>query len=996
MGKKKSDIYVCFQILPYKNKANKSIFQCKFCDRQYLQNATKMESHIITQCQKVPAAIRASYTTKPGNGGGTGSATLTGLNLSLMNKHDDLDLNDLIRDYSDSSASEAPEQMVVNVSVPAMLRIGKNAAGSSGGSSGSGRGSSNNHSPSGLTMSHGRSIQPPKSSPPAFTSLGYPSAQSLISDFNQRSMQIRAYSQLVGAGLNSMNNNNNNSNGGTNRKRARIDNQTSSNTSSNNNNNNNSINNNNYYALGGAGNPHKILIKPSHGVPAAKLPNLGNSRSNNNHSSNSNSVSATSATLSANNSAGNTAILNNRKVKPPVHVSGATITKNANLNNNNIINSSGLKEKLSREETVEIWRLLARAIYSSDVPITMLDNEHWTNVFHRIQPSLTLPSTSVLSNALVDQEYSRIGQDLEEKVEKSHFSVLECISVPGNRLNEITLVFFLTCDDSPNPYLYKTHRITDGEGYTKDILSKVIEDTILDIGLTKVVAFMSDLTPEMEGTWEILRDKFPGLLTFGCVIHGLNSILDKILTLSEVSKMLDVVKKLFTKIEKSPELKSIIEEALKGKYESPFSSEDESISNGPINSSSSSGSSNSVIFSKWKLVGKLMSQLISEKAVYQQLVGNQEAKKNLDGASSDSPGKSDRSLSNHLGSESFWTSLQSINSITVPCLQWIDSMKPNRDCSLCEVPEVFKELMTLLKTHLRNFPVDDTTKQSVQRYFLQVQRKCVNEIHFTASLLSPNQKLRGVLTEDEEAQGMEFLTYFCDSRGYHAGSILRELADYKGMSGMFATEKLWKLGQTLDVPSWWKMVQGESALSNIAISLARVVPSCSIAETNLIKANYGELIDAEKTERLAFIKYNLQMPNKPKLPKKSVVIPQPEVPKEVIPPPVVPAKIEKLRIKIPRKESTESPAIDLSARLSGCSQVSDEEEEEDDASDSDDEESSSVANSVAHNSDAARKNTEQSPPRKPDDDQTSDAEDGSTKDDSSSDSDDSSSDDQSD
>lgn len=107
----------------------------------------------------------------------------------------------------------------------------------------------------------------------------------------------------------------------------------------------------------------------------------------------------------------------------------------------------------------------------------------------------------------------------------------------------------------------------------------------------------------------------------------------------------------------------------------------------------------------------------------------------------------------------FFNSLYSLYSITVPCLQWIDSLKPDRDCSLSEVPEVFKELKTLLQTHVRNFPVDDTTKQSVQKHFLQVQRKCVNEIHFTASLLHPSQKLRGVLTEDEEAQGMEFLTY---------------------------------------------------------------------------------------------------------------------------------------------------------------------------------------------------------------------------------------------
>lgn len=504
-------------------------------------------------------------------------------------------------------------------------------------------------------------------------------------------------------------------------------------------------------------------------------------------------------------------------------------------------------------------------------------------------------------------------------------------------------MFFLNCDDSPNPFLYKTHCISEPEGYTKDNLSKLIEDIVLDIGLNKVVAFMSDLSPEMEGTWEILRDKFPGLLTFGCVIHGLNSILDKILTLPEIGRMIDVIKKLYNKIEKSHELKRLVEDALGKKHKSPYddlpleSGGADEGSAGPVsnhskdlNSSSSSSSlkangnhipnnggigskANSCssanyyatkLLTKWKLVGKLTSQLISEKAVYQQIMGNPESKRVVDGLSSDSPGgKSDRSLSNHLSSESFWTSLVSIDSIIVPCLEWIEALKPDRDCSLSQVPEVFKELKLLLQSHVRNFPVDDTTKQSVQKHFLGVQRKCVNEIHFTASLLNPNQKLRGVLTDDEEAQGMEFLTYFCDSRGYHAGSILRELADYKSMNGAFDTEKLWQLGQTLAVPSWWKMVQGDSALSNIAISLARVVPSCSIPE-GTTGGNKGKALgdgrEQEKREKLAFIQYNLVKPNKAKLPKTRVAIaqmqqqqqqkqevikPKEEKKKEVVPPP---------------------------------------------------------------------------------------------------------------
>lgn len=54
--------------------------------------------------------------------------------------------------------------------------------------------------------------------------------------------------------------------------------------------------------------------------------------------------------------------------------------------------------------------------------------------FPGLQPTLTLPTSSILSNELLDQEYTRISQDIEEKVEKSHFSVLECVTVPGTRM----------------------------------------------------------------------------------------------------------------------------------------------------------------------------------------------------------------------------------------------------------------------------------------------------------------------------------------------------------------------------------------------------------------------------------------------------------------------------------------------------------------------------------------------------------------------------------
>lgn len=54
--------------------------------------------------------------------------------------------------------------------------------------------------------------------------------------------------------------------------------------------------------------------------------------------------------------------------------------------------------------------------------------------------------------------------------------------------------------------------------YMSTILSNVIEE----VGLEKFIALVKDNAANMKATWRIIREKYPNIMTYGCVAHGLN------------------------------------------------------------------------------------------------------------------------------------------------------------------------------------------------------------------------------------------------------------------------------------------------------------------------------------------------------------------------------------------------------------------------------------------------------------------------------------------
>lgn len=69
---------------------------------------------------------------------------------------------------------------------------------------------------------------------------------------------------------------------------------------------------------------------------------------------------------------------------------------------------------------------MARAIYASDTPLSIVESPYWQELFKKIRPSLNLPSRYMLSNPLLQAEYDRIDATVKLKVVEANSLGMQC------------------------------------------------------------------------------------------------------------------------------------------------------------------------------------------------------------------------------------------------------------------------------------------------------------------------------------------------------------------------------------------------------------------------------------------------------------------------------------------------------------------------------------------------------------------------------------------
>ncbi|KAL0901935.1 hypothetical protein ABMA27_007080 [Loxostege sticticalis] len=130
---------------------------------------------------------------------------------------------------------------------------------------------------------------------------------------------------------------------------------------------------------------------------------------------------------------------------------------------------------------------LARAIYASGVPLSLLESEYWQAVFKIFDPSYTVPSRHLLSNHLLEAEYTRVKKEIECKLAKAVALGLTCDGWT-NIVGKGVINFMIT---TPKPIFYKAI-YPESEKEIALFLSEKIINTLLEIGPAKFVAVITD------------------------------------------------------------------------------------------------------------------------------------------------------------------------------------------------------------------------------------------------------------------------------------------------------------------------------------------------------------------------------------------------------------------------------------------------------------------------------------------------------------------------
>jgi hypothetical protein len=83
---------------------------------------------------------------------------------------------------------------------------------------------------------------------------------------------------------------------------------------------------------------------------------------------------------------------------------------------------------------------------------------------------------------------------------------------------------------------------TTTSGHTGEYIAKILSTEIESVGASKVQAVVTDNASNMKLAWKLLKDKYPHLVTFGCLAHDLNLLAKDINNTESIKNVIGICK----------------------------------------------------------------------------------------------------------------------------------------------------------------------------------------------------------------------------------------------------------------------------------------------------------------------------------------------------------------------------------------------------------------------------------------------------------------------
>ena len=368
---------------------------------------------------------------------------------------------------------------------------------------------------------------------------------------------------------------------------------------------------------------------------------------------------------------------------------------------------AGFCDRVSSATQKELDESLARAIYASGTPLTIVEHPFWISFFNKMRPAYKVPSRYVMSHTLLDREDGRISDFVSMKIAQA-----ECVAIISDgwtNVNNTPIVNFII--STPEPVFLKI--VTTGENrHTGEYIAQLLMEVIEEIGASKVIH------------------------CYGCAAHGLHLLATDICSLDSVAKLLARAKSIvkFVKYKHVPHavFERIQQETLdRGNKKAAAADKLKAKKNSkPLSLILPSAT-------RWGTNAAMLQRLLDTKKALQHLVMEDDIDDIIE-----QPMKT-----SILDNSVFWPQIENLHALVQPVADAINHIETDSPV-LSDVPKVFADLKESYEKAVRNAPVTKKEEKLIMKYLTDRQGFCSNILQRVANMLDP--KYCGSHLSDEE------------------------------------------------------------------------------------------------------------------------------------------------------------------------------------------------------------------------------------------------------
>jgi hypothetical protein len=487
-------------------------------------------------------------------------------------------------------------------------------------------------------------------------------------------------------------------------------------------------------------------------------------------------------------------------------------------------------DTITSKNKEDIDSVLARAIYASGTPLSITENKYWQQAFKLIRPSYQLPSRYSLSKPLLDAEYMRIMEKVEQQLNEA--LCLSLISDGWTNIRGDSVINFIIC--TPKPVFYKSIDASEKK-HTAEYISNQMIQVIEKIGSEKFFALITDNGSSMKAAWEIITEKYPNITALGCFAHGMNLVMNDIMSLQTMENIFKKAKRVVKHIKGA----HILSSSFKMKQNEKLGKNKATTLKLPSKT-------------RWNRVVIMFESLKHGKQSLQEIAIMKDV--NMD--------KEIRQLI--LDNDVFWVQLQNSLKILDPIALAITKSESN-DALLSDVPQLWCNVASAISSNLTTSPLNSQEEKNVVEILNRRKIFCCQKIHAAANLLDPRYK-GGCLSDDDICNAFDFITEKSNHLKLDTGKVISNVAEYRSSSGFWSRKSIWESAKYINPTTWWSGLCTAQPLNPLASRLLQVPPTSAACERNWsafgnIHTKLRNRLTTGNVEKLVAIRWNLDLFN---------------------------------------------------------------------------------------------------------------------------------------